>query len=180
MAEGLLHHHPGPAGQARVGQALDHGAEQERWDLQVEDRGRRLPDGGADALVGGRVTEVAGQVRQPPGEALEHRLLQRLAGRLDRLTGVLAQVLGGPVVDRDANDRAGEQTAALQPVEGAEGHHLGQVAADPEDHQHVRGLLVVVSPLGRRHRQLTSQSGCRAVLLGNVVARYLPHIPPIG
>jgi hypothetical protein len=47
------------------------------------------------------------------------------AGGLDRLAGVLAQVLGGPVVDRDAHDRAAEQAAALQPVERAEGHHLG-------------------------------------------------------
>jgi hypothetical protein len=59
VAEGLLHHHPGAPGQAGVGQALDHPPEQERRDLQVEHRGRGLPDGGADPLEGGRVAEVA-------------------------------------------------------------------------------------------------------------------------
>jgi hypothetical protein len=66
---------------------------------------------------------------------------------------VLAQLLGAPVVDRDPHDRAGEQPAALQPVEGAEGHHLGQVAADPEDDQHVGWLVFAGSPVDRPHRR---------------------------
>ena len=85
-------------------------------------------------------SKVAGSPKSPeigqaPGEAPEHRLVHRLAGGLDRLAGVLAQLLVGPVVDH--HHRAGEQAAALQPVQRTEGHHLGQVAADPEHDQHV-------------------------------------------
>jgi hypothetical protein len=152
VAEGLLDHHPGPLGQAGVGQALDDGAEQERRDLQVEDRGGGAADSVGDAPEGGRVAEVAREVRQAPGEPLEDLVVHRLPGGLDRLAGVLAQLIGGPVVDRDPHHRAGEQPAALQPVEGAEGHHLGQVAADPEHDQHVGRLVLAGSPVDGRHR----------------------------
>ena len=58
-------------------------------------------------------------------------------GGLDRLPGVLAEVLVGPVVDGDADDRAVEQAPLLEPVERVEGHHLRQIAGDPEDDEHV-------------------------------------------
>ena len=43
VAERLLDHHPGALGQAGLGQPLDDGAEQERRDLEVEDRSVRRP-----------------------------------------------------------------------------------------------------------------------------------------
>jgi hypothetical protein len=55
----------------------------------------------------------------------------------------LPQVVDRPVVGGDADDRAVEQAAALEPVERAQGHHLGQVAADAEGHEDVGGPLVV-------------------------------------
>ena len=64
---------------------------------------------------------------------------------------VLAQLLDGPVVDRDADDRAVELAAGLEPVERPEGHFLRQVAGDPEDRQdvRVRGVgLVAIGPPG--------------------------------
>jgi hypothetical protein len=151
VAERLLHHHPGAPGQAGFGQALDHGPEQEGRNLQVEGRCASLAQGGADTLEGGGVTEVAAEVGEAPGEALEDLVVHRLAGGLDRLAGMLAQLLGGPVVDRDAYHRAGEQAAALQPVQGAEGHHLGEVAADPEHDQHVGWPVVAVVLVDSRH-----------------------------
>ena len=64
VAERLLHHDPGVLGQARVVQALDHPAEQERRDLQVEDRLAGALDRSATLLVGRRLAEVAADVRE--------------------------------------------------------------------------------------------------------------------
>ena len=47
------------------------------------------------------------------------------------------QLFERPVVERDADDRAVEQPAALEPVERPEGHHAGEVARDAEDHEDV-------------------------------------------
>jgi hypothetical protein len=131
---------PGVRGQAGLGQALDHGTEQERRDLRVEDRGLRLPDRGRQPLEGGRVGEVAREVRQPPGEAVEDRLVHGLTGGLDRLAGMLAEVVDRPVVDRHPDDGTARQAAALQPVQGAERHHLREIPADTESNEHIRGL----------------------------------------
>jgi hypothetical protein len=180
VAEGLLHHHPGSLGQAGLGQALDHGPEQERRDLQVEDGGGGAVDGVGDPPEGGRVAEVPGEIGQAPGEALEDLLVNGLAGGLDRLAGVLAQVLGAPVVNRDPHHRAGEQPAALQPVEGAEGHHLGQVAADPEHHQHVGRLVLAGAPVDGPHRLRPPRSGFRSVVVGTVGGRRRLGILPMG
>jgi hypothetical protein len=41
------------------------------------------------------------------------------------------------VVGRDADDRARQQAAPLQPVEGVEGHHAREVTGDSEADQHI-------------------------------------------
>ena len=145
VTERLLDDHPGRVGEAGVGQALDDGAEQERRDLQVEDRLLGALDGGAHPLVGGGVGEVALHVREPGGEAVEHLRVERLAGRHDRVAGALAELVVGHVVDGHPDDRARQQPAPLEAVERSERHHLGEVAGDPEDHEDVGRLLRAVA-----------------------------------
>ncbi len=67
------------------GEALDHGPEQERRDLQVEDGALGVPKRVGYARVGPFVGEVAGHVAQPLGEALEHALVDRLAAPFDQV-----------------------------------------------------------------------------------------------
>ena len=67
---------------------------------------------------------------------------------------MVAEVVIRPVVDRHADDGAAQQTAPLQPVERVEGHHLGEVAGDPEDHEHVGRLRG-----RRRHAELPQGVG---------------------
>src|SRR6476659_6837593 len=88
-------------------------AEQERRDLEVEHRRARALDGGRHALERRAVAEVARHVGQPRSEAVEDRGVERLAGALDRGPRALAQVVGAPVVDGDADDRAVQQPARL-------------------------------------------------------------------
>src|SRR3954466_12239626 len=52
--------------------------------------------------------------------------------------GMGAQVLVGPVGDGDAEDRALQQPAPLEPVERPEGHHPREVTTDAEDDEDVR------------------------------------------
>ena len=70
-----------------VGKALDHRAEQERRDLEVEDRRLRALDRLRDARVRRRVAEIALDVGEPCREAVEDRRIQRLAGPLDATPG---------------------------------------------------------------------------------------------
>ena len=100
----------------------------------------------AHAGVGRRVSEVPLDVRKACGEAVEHRpeSSSSPAPTIDsraRSTSCSPD----PVVDRDADDRAVDETALLQPVERAERHHLGEIAGDPEDRQHVRALRTGLS-----------------------------------
>jgi hypothetical protein len=154
VAERLLDHHPRRRGQPGVGEAGHDLAEQERRDLQVEDRHVRAFDGVRHPAVRGGVAEVALHVGEPGGQPVEDGVVERLPGAGDGRAGPVDELGLGPVVDRHADDRAVEQPPALQPVERAEGHDLGQVAGDPEDHQHVRrpGLPIV----GVRHTGLLS------------------------
>jgi hypothetical protein len=137
VAEGLFDHHAPVRGQARVGQALDDRAEQERRDLEIEHGALRPTDCIADPLVGGGVGEIALDVGQALGEAVEHLRVERLACALNRVAGPFAEPVDGPVVHRHSDDRAVEQPAPLEPVERAEGHDLRQIAGDPEDHKDV-------------------------------------------
>ena len=148
VAERLLDDDPRVLRDAGLRQPLDDPAEEERRDLEVEDRALGAGDRGRDALVRGGVAEVALDVRETLREAREHRLVELLAGADDRVAGALDELVDRPVVDGDADDRALEQPTLLEPVERMERHDLGQVPGDPEDHEDV-GLL----RLRRRRRR---------------------------
>ena len=113
-------------------------AEEERRDLEVEDRLLLAVDRLGHPLVGGGVAEVAlrrtragsRSARRPPGRAA--RRCPRSSPR------ALLQLVDRPVVDGHADDRAVEQPAPLEPVERPERHHLGEVAGDPEHDEDVR------------------------------------------
>ena len=128
VAERLLDDDPRVLREPGLREALDDPAEQERRDLEVEDRARRVGDGLGDALVRGGVAEVARDVRETLREAREHLLVELLAGADDRVAGALDELVDRPVVDGDPDDRALEQPALLEPVQRAERHDLGQVA----------------------------------------------------
>ena len=89
VAERLLDDDPRVRRQAGLREPLDDPPEQERRDLQIEDRAPRAGDRGADSLVGGRVAEITLHVREPRGEAREHRLVELLAGADDRVARTL-------------------------------------------------------------------------------------------
>jgi hypothetical protein len=133
-------------GQAHVREPLDDGAEQERRDLEVEDRAASVLQPRREVLERGGIREVARQVRQARGEPVEDRLVEPLARCHDRLAGALAQVVDRPVVHRHADDRAGQQPARLQSIERMEGHHLRQVSRDAEHHEHVGGRARAACP----------------------------------
>ena len=137
VAERLLDDDAPGLGQAGLGQALDHSAEEEGRDLEVEDRGRGAFDRLSDALVGRGIVEVAAHVREPRGETVEDLLVELLSCSFDRLARAVSQLVVGPIVDRHADDRTVQEPALVEPVERAEGHHLRQVARDPEDDQDV-------------------------------------------
>ncbi len=149
VAEGLLDDDPCGLRQPGIAELLDNGAEQERRDLEVEDGGLRIADGARDAFVGRGVGEIPADIGEPRGEPLEDVLGHGFAGALDAFAGVLPEVLERPVIARDTNDRAVQQAAHLQAVERAEGHHLGQVAGDAEDHEDVGGLALAGGVGGR-------------------------------
>jgi hypothetical protein len=56
---------------------------------------------------------------------------------------VLAKLVDRPVIEGDPDDRAIQQPARLQPVERVEGHHLGEIAGDAEDHEDIGGARFV-------------------------------------
>ena len=141
VAERLLDHDAGGLDEACAGQAFHDGAEQERRDLEVEDRGAGVLQPHREALERRRVGEVARQVGEAGGEPVEHRRVEGLTACQDRLAGTLAQVVVRPVVDGDADDRAGQQPARLEAVERVQRHHLRQVAGDAEHHEDVGRLL---------------------------------------
>ena len=172
VAERLFDDDPGVRRQAGLGEPLDDPAEEERRDLEVEDRALRAGDRGGDALVGGRVAEVPLHVGEPLGEALEHRLVELLARADDRVACALHELVDRPVVDGDPDDRALEQPALLEPVQRVERHHLGQVTGDPEDHEDVgllrpvdagaaAGIAALVTSSSSRPCPGTAARGCR-------------------
>jgi hypothetical protein len=57
------------------------------------------------------------------------------------LARVFAQIVGGPIVDSHADDRAAQQATPFEAVERAQGHLAREIAADPEDHEDVCGLM---------------------------------------
>ena len=169
MPERLLHHHAGRVGQARPRDTLDHHPEQRPADLEIEDRAARVADLATDALIGLVVAEVAGDVGEPSCQPAVRLLVDRLPAIDDALAGVHAQLVDVPVVTGNTHDRAVEQPAALESVERVKGHHLGEVAGDPEDDEHVGRCSVSVQPVG--------SPGSSAVLMGGPIGRELAHSP---
>ena len=151
VPERLLHDDARVLGQTGARQSLDDHPEQRRRDLQVEHRLLLALDRLADALVRGVVGEVARHVRHALGQAGEDLLVELLTGGDDRRARPVDELVVGPVVDGDADDRAVEQLALLEPVQRPEGHDLRQVAGDPEDHEHVTGHGFLPAQVRARH-----------------------------
>src|SRR5262249_27497072 len=107
---------------------------------------RRAVDRLGDAFVGRSVSEVARDVGEPLGEAAEDLLVELLARPDDRVARALDELVDRPVVDGDAEDRAVEQPALLEPVERPERHRLREIAGDAEDDEPV---CVLAFDLGR-------------------------------
>jgi hypothetical protein len=139
--------------QAGLHQSLDDGSEEERRDLEVEDRRSGFADRGADALVDGGVGEVARDVGEATRETVEDLRVDRLARALDRVACPLDEVVDRPVVHGDADDRAVEEAALLEPVQRAERHHLREIPRDAEDHEDVRRLRTLPPYVVRRSRR---------------------------
>ncbi len=98
-----------------VGESLHDRAEEERRDLEVEHRSLRALDRGADPLVRLGVGEVAGaRTTSRAASRCEHVLVELLARPDDRRARALDELVDGPVVDGDADDRAVEQLAAAR------------------------------------------------------------------
>ena len=116
MAERLLHHDPCAAGQPGPGESAHHHAEERRWDLQVEHGVTGPVDRLRDALVGAFVGEVALHVGEPLGEPGERIGVQLLAEGDDGVVRALHEPLLRPVVDRNTDDGALQQTPDLEPV----------------------------------------------------------------
>ena len=70
-------------------------------------------------------------------KSLEDVFVELLARTDDRLARALDELLHGPVVDGDADDRAVEQPPQLEPIQRAERHHLREIAGDPEDDEDI-------------------------------------------
>ncbi len=125
------------ARQPGAGQALDHPREQRGRDLEIE---RGAADGAErvrDAAVGRGVAKIAADIAQSRGEPRKDLLVERLAGRRDRLAGAVHELFHRPVVDRDTKHRDVQQRPALEPVQRAKGHLPRQITGDPEDHESI-------------------------------------------
>ena len=164
VAERLLHDHTRGLGEAGGEQSLHHRAEEERRYLEVEHRTLGVFDLGADALVGTGVGEIALHIRQPRREPVEHRRIQLLPGRDDRRPGSFDELLDGPVVDGHAHNARVEQLAALEAVQRPEGHDSGEVARDPEDHEHVAALRSVHQDPNRSRMRSPTRSALAMIV----------------
>ena len=126
---------------------------------------------------------VASSVKSPA--TYESRCAKRLKTLVDLLTRVvdglprmLPEVVDSPVVHRNPDDRALQESAPLQPVEGTQGHHLGQVAGDPEDDKDVGLLRGVRKGFGVRHVPSLKTMDLEVILLGPEIA--LPILARVG
>jgi hypothetical protein len=151
VAERLLDHHAGVVRETGLGETLDHHPEQDGRDLEVEDWAPHRANRLSDARIGRGVGEVALNVGEPLGEALERVGVDRLAGVLDAAVRMFAQLIDRPVVACHAHYRAVQQSATVEPVQRPKGHHLGQVAGDSEHDEHIgRRARVTCAGCGRR------------------------------
>jgi hypothetical protein len=146
VPEGLLDHDPCALGAARAAELLDHRREDRRRDLEIEDGMLGVANRLLDPVVGVPLHVVALDVGELLAEGREDVVVNLGASgggaRLDRLAGMLAQVVIGPFRATDPDNRDLQGAVLAQVVEGFERHLPGQVAGDPEDHQRAGGGLL--------------------------------------
>ena len=155
VPEGLLDHHSGVLRQPCAAEALNHSGEERRRDLEIEDRVLGARERVLQLAVAVEVVVVALHVAEQVGELLEDVLVDLpafdLEPSLDRLAGVLVEILVAPVGAAHADHGHGERAVLRQVVERLQGHLPRQVAGDPEDHQGVAGRAQVRTLIGDTH-----------------------------
>src|SRR5215469_9210882 len=109
MTEGLLDHDAGVASQSGFAESLNDPAEEERRDLEVEDRALLPVDRLPHPRVRLRVSEIAGHIREPVDQPIEDVGFEPLTRAFDRGLSPLAEIVERPVVDRHSDDRAVEE-----------------------------------------------------------------------
>ena len=89
VAERLLDGNPAVAQELGLAEVFDDGSEQRRRHLKVIQRPPAAADLDSELAINQVVRNVAGQVVNPPGEAVEHGVIDFLAGAHDGLAGHL-------------------------------------------------------------------------------------------
>ena len=135
VAERLLHHHAGAVGAAGGGDALCDAAEQERWNLQVEQCAGAGADLAGHRGVGGVVVEVTVDVAQQAEHLLRGRAVGIHVVQPQRGGGVVPELVEAPAALRDPDHRHVEDPAFDEPDQRGEGLELGQVTGRAEDDQ---------------------------------------------
>ena len=118
-------------------EVLDNRREQCGRHFQIEERmmARTNPVGQRTVKI--VIGDVAVQIRQSAGQPVEDRIIDLFAGVRDGLPRPLDQFFDRHVVTGHPQDRAVQQVAALQAVQGAEGHLAGQITGNSEYYQQV-------------------------------------------
>ena len=144
-AEGLLDGDPTVAREVGSAELLNHGAEERRRDLEIEERAADALHVGRQPGVEARIREVAAEIghalRQTGQNSLVDDLPRGRHHRMDRIARHGPKVLITHVIAGDADHGHREEPPLLQVIERRKRHLVGEVAGDPEDHQRVRGLL---------------------------------------
>ncbi|CAB4617658.1 unannotated protein [freshwater metagenome] len=138
---------------------------------EVEDRMLGVAGSDLQAIEGSGIVVVPVDVGHLVGESVECRLIPDLAGIGDRCAAVVAQIVVGPVVARDADHRDIETSADLKSVDGGEEFLLGQITGGAEEHQEVGAGKID----GGRHQGHEKGSGSEGSGLINLASRALPR-----
>ena len=136
-AEGLFDHQPRALGKPGLVQPLDHGGEHRGRDGEVEERVFGGAERGFEPRETPGLAVVARDVAQPVGEPVEGGTVDLAQMGFYPVAGAGGELVGAPIVERDADDRALEVAARLHPVERGKDHLVGEIAGGAEDHQRV-------------------------------------------
>ena len=161
--------------QAGLREPLDDPAEEERRDLEVEDRALGAVDRVGDALVGGGVGEVAlrrtraapRSARTPPRRAAR-RCRRSSRGRAATSWSIVQSSTATPTIGQSSSPRCSSRYSEWNVIT------LARSPGDPEDHEDVRRAVV------RRRaqpRRVSSRSVCSLVLGNADPARALVREP---
>ncbi len=148
VAEGLLDQDVGVPGEPCALQLADDIGEQGRRDLQVEQRTACSLEPLTEVLVELGVGEVPVQVVHAGRETLQRLLVNLLFDRLDGFAHRLPQLVYGPFLTGDPDDRTVQTVRGLQPVQSGKRHLVREVTGDAEYHQDVALLLGSVGHQG--------------------------------